>query len=255
MFCQQCGTSMPEAATACPSCSTPVARAGAAGPATGSAALAGTVKAAYGSGLAALKGFAGDPVGRLPSTYAALGEAQARRIGLTYGVLSALCFLLGGYLLFPFKDGLFDFLGFGGVMKCLLFAVIPFACVSGGSLAARRLLGAQGGPGGDVFVAGAALLPMSFAMVVNGLLGYEHAAAMGVVSIFAGVTAVLMLFSGYSRISALSERATTVAIPIVVLLTIWLGKSIASSVLEGGLGGGGMHGGFGNPGAMGFGGY
>ena len=57
----------------------------------------------------------------------------------------------------------------------------------------------------------------------------------------AGCTAVLMLFSGYSRISKLTERATTIAIPIVVVLVFWLGKTVASSVLGGG-GGGGMGG-------------
>lgn len=253
MFCQKCGTSMPETALACPGCNAPIARAGA-----GTAAMADTVKAAYGNGLAALKGFAADPVGRLPATYAALGDDQARRIGLTYGVVSVLCFLLGGYLMFPFKDGLFDFLGFGGVMKCILFGVIPFACVAAGSIATRKIFGGQGGTGGDLFIAGAALLPMSFAMVVNGLLGFENSGAIGAVSILAGCTAVLMLFSGYSRISKLTERATTLAIPIVVLLTIWLGKVIASSVLEGGFGGGRGMGGFDNAGLggmSGFGGY
>jgi len=242
MFCQKCGTSLAETAAACPSCSTPVLRGGAA-----SAAMADSVKAAYGSALAALKGFAADPVGRLPQTYAALGDDKARRIGLTYGVASVLGFLLGGYLMLPFRDGLFDFLGFGGVLKCVLFGVIPFAGLAAGSLAARKAFGGQGGLGGDLFVAGAALLPMSLAMVVNGLLGYEHAGAMGVISIFAGIAAVLMLFSGYSRIARLSERATTLAIPIVVVLTLWIGKSVAGSVLESGMGGMGGPG-YGNPG-------
>jgi hypothetical protein len=246
MFCQKCGTSMADTATACPSCQFP---SGAPVP----AAMADTVKAAYGSALAALKGFAADPVGRLQPTYAALGDEKARRIGITYGVASVIGFLLGGYLMLPFRDGLLDFLGFGGVMKCVLFGVIPFAGLAAGSMAARKVLGGQGGAGGDLFVAGAALLPVTLAMVVNGLLGYEHAGAMGLVSILAGTTAVLMLFAGYSRISRLSERATTLAIPIVVVLTLWLGKTIAGSVLEGGLSGGrmgGMGGGFGNSGGL-----
>jgi hypothetical protein len=242
---------MTEAATACPSCNTPVAKTGAAAT---SAAVADTVKAAYGSGLAALKSFASDPVGRLPATYAALGDDKAKRIGITYGVVSVLCFLLGGYLMFPFKDGLFDFLGFGGVMKCVLFGVLPFVCVAAGSMATRKVFGGQGGTGGDIFIAGAALLPMSFAMIVNGLLGYDNASAMGAVSLFAGCTSVLMLFSGYSRISKLTERATTIAIPIVVMLTIWLVKVIATSVLEGGFAGNRSMGGGGFDGFQGFGG-
>jgi hypothetical protein len=238
---------MADTAAACPSCNTPivVAQAGAAK----AAAVADTVKAAWGSAFGALKSFAGDPVGRLPATYAALGDDKARRVGITYGVASLVLFLFGGYLLLPFREGLFDFLGFGGMMKCLLFGILPFGGTVLGSLAVRKVFGGQGGGlGGDLFVSGAALLPISLAMPINGLLGYENYAVMAVLSLFAGITGVLMLFSGYSRISKLSERAATLAIPIVVVLVFWLGKTVASSVL----------GGSGNPGIpdfQGFGGY
>jgi hypothetical protein len=122
--------------------------------------MASSVKSAYGNALSALKGFLGDPVGRLPPTYESLGDGKARRIGLTYGVVSLLCFLLGGYLLIPFRDGLFGHLGVGGVLKAVVFAAIPFGCAALGGLATRKLFGGTGGgPGGDCFVAGAALLP------------------------------------------------------------------------------------------------
>ena len=231
MFCQQCGTSLPDAATACPSCSTPVTRA--APPPAAAARVASSVKAAYGNALSALKGFAGDPVGRLAPTYEALGDAKAFRIGLTYGVASMLCFLLGGYLLIPYKDNLFHNLGVGGVLRAIVFSAIPFACAALGSLATRKAFGGQGGgKGGDGFVAGAALLPASLAMVVNGLLGLERTGLATAISVFAGCTGVLMLFAGYSRVARLSERAATLAVPIVVVLAMWVGRSMASSVIE-----------------------
>ena len=235
MYCPQCGTSLPEAATACPSCSQPVAHtAPSPAPAPAAAArMASSVKSAYGNALSALKGFLGDPVGRLPPTYESLGDGKARRIGLTYGVVSMLCFLLGGYLLIPFKDGLFGHLGVGGVLKAVVFAAIPFGCAALGGLATRKLFGGTGGgPGGDCFVAGAALLPASAAMVVNGLLGLERTGLATALSVFAGCTGVLMLFSGYSRIARLSERAATLAVPLVVVLSLWVGRSMASSVIE-----------------------
>jgi hypothetical protein len=176
----------------------------------------------------------------LPATYEALGDAQAKKVGITYGVASVVLFLLGGYLLQPFGNDLFDILGFGGVMKCILFGVLPFGGTVLGSLGVRKVFGGQGGLGGDLFLSGAALLPISLAMPINGLLGYENYAVMAVLSLFAGITGVLMLFSGYSRISKLSERAATIAIPIVVVLVFWLAKTVASSVLGGG--GGGMGG-------------
>jgi hypothetical protein len=224
MFCPKCGSAMADDAAACPSCSTPVPRAA---PSRASA-MAGTVKAATSNGLAALKGFAGDPVGRLPQVYESLGEERALRIGLTYGVVSVLCFLLGGYLLFPFREGLLERLGVGGVLRGLLFAAIPFGCAVAGGLATRKVFG----KGGDVFVAGAALLPAALAMLANGILGLGHTGLATVISTFAGCTGVLMLFSGYSRVAKLSERAATLAVPIVVVLALWVGRSMASSVIE-----------------------
>jgi len=228
MFCQQCGIAMADDAGACPTCNTPVLRAAS----SRAAAMAGTVKAAYSNGLAALKGFAGDPVGRLPHVYESLGEQRALRIGITYGVVSVLCFLLGGYLLFPFKDGLFERLGFDGVLRGIVFAALPFGCAFVGGLATRKVFGGQGGTGGDCFVAGAALLPASFAIVLDGLLGLGHSGLATAISVFAGCTGVLMLFSGYSRVAKLSERAATLAVPIVVVLALWVGRGMASSVIE-----------------------
>jgi hypothetical protein len=229
MFCQQCGVSLAEGASACPSCSTPLSR-GAPAPV---ARMASTVKAAYGNAFAALKSFAGDPVGRLPQTYAALGESQALRIGITYGVVSMLCFLLGGYLLFPFKENLFEHLGVSGVLRGIVFSALPFACAVAGSLATRKVFGgAGGGKGGDCFVAGAALLPAALGLVVNGILGLGHTGMATAITVFAGCTGVLMLFSGYRGVARLSDRAATLAVPIVVVLSLWVGKSMASSVIE-----------------------
>jgi hypothetical protein len=41
-----------------------------------------------------------------------------------------------------------------------------------------------------------------------------------------------VLFSGYTRITKLSERAGALAVPIVVVLSAWLAKVIAASVLS-----------------------
>jgi len=238
MFCAQCGSSVAEGASACGSCHAPVAVLAGAGAGAATPSMAISVKSTFGSALGVLKGLAADPVGRLPASYEALGDAQARRIGLAYGAISLACFLLGGYLLLPFKEGLFDFLGFGGVLKCLLFGALPFACTALGSCAVRRALGGRGGgTGGDLFIAGVAVLPGSLAMLLSGLLGFENYTAITVISVFAGCTGTLILYCGFSRLSKLSERAATLAVPVVVVLALWLAKTVASSVLHGGFGG------------------
>jgi hypothetical protein len=109
------------------------------------------MKATSRDALAALKLIALDPVGGLPAAFATGGEAKALRTGVAFGVVSLVCFLLGGYLLLPsfVRQDLFEFLGFGGVMKSLLFGIVPFACTAIGSLAVRKVLGGQGALGSD----------------------------------------------------------------------------------------------------------
>jgi len=236
MFCSKCGTPMGDALVACPSCSHPMT--------TGAAFRAGAgaaVTSAAREALAAVRTFATDPVGGLPRAHEALGEARALRAGIALGAVSVACFLLGGYFLLPpfVREDLFEFLGFGGVMKSLFFAVVPFLATVIGGLGVRKLMGGQGALGGDCFIAGAALLPSSLAMAVSGMLGLANFGAIGVLGVFAGCTGVLMLFSGYTRISKLGERAGAVAVPIVVLLSMWLAKVLATSVITG-PGNGGM---------------
>jgi hypothetical protein len=232
MFCQKCGTAVAGSLTACPSCNTPLA-AFASG--AGSAAMADTVKATSRDALAAFKRLAGNPVGALPAVYESLGDAKALRAGVAFGVVSLVSFLLGGYLLLPdfFKEDLFEFLGFGGVMKCLLFGAVPFLCTAAGSVGVRKALGGRGALGADCFIAGAALLAPSLCMLLAGMLGAGNFEVIGILTVFAGCTAVLTLFSGYTRIAQLSERAGTLAVPLVLLLGAWLAKVLATSVLSG----------------------
>ncbi len=235
MFCQKCGSVLAETATACPSCSTPVAAATAARAGGSSAALAETLKASTRDAFAALRRFAGNPVGGLQPACASLGPAGALRTGLVFGLISLACFLLGGYLLLPpyFREDLLEFLGFGGVVKGLLFAAVPFLGTAAGGLALRRVFGGRGTLGSDCFTAGAALLPASAAMLLSGFLGHESFELIGVLAVFAGSIWILMLFAGLTRISQLSERVGAFGVPAAVLLTVWLAQVLAGSILDG----------------------
>ena len=48
-----------------------------------------------------------------------------------------------------------------------------------------------------------------------------------------------MLFAGLTRICKLSERAATVAVPLMLLVSVWLTKTIYFKMLESALSGGG----------------
>jgi hypothetical protein len=230
MFCQKCGTVVADTAVACLSCNTPIVSAGPARSAAG-----GALKAAGADALRALRSLAGNPIGALAPAYAELGDARALRAGTALGAGSLACFLLGGYLLLPpfVKEDLFEFLGFGGVLKCLAFASVPFVTVAAGSAAMRKVMGGANALGGDVFVAGASLLPVSLCVLLAGLLGLGNAEAVGLLAVFALCTATSMLFAGYTRVGKLGDRAGALAVPVVVVLSAWLAKVLATSVVSG----------------------
>ena len=63
-----------------------------------------------------------------------------------------------------------------------------------------------------------------------GVAGFQAIAALAV---FAGCVCILMLFSGSTRISKLTERAGSIAVPTGVILGTWLAKVLSTSVLSG----------------------
>ncbi|MCE9592996.1 MAG: hypothetical protein K8S98_02280 [Planctomycetes bacterium] len=238
MFCQKCGTANTDTATLCSSCATAF---GLAVP-TGSPAVTDTVKAASRDAFAAFKTLAANPVGALPAACATLGDAKALRSGVAFGVVSVLCFASAGPILLGVGgirlSDLYEQLGFGGVLKYLAFAAIPFVGLTLGSVGARKFLGGKSALGSDCFLAGAALLPASLCMLAASLLGFEHFELIGILAVFAMCLGVLMLYSGYTRITQLTERAASLSVPVVVLLTVWLAKLMLGKVLGGPSGGG-----------------
>ena len=95
MFCQKCGTQIPDNAVACSSCGVSAA---APNP---TALAADKVKVASKDALRAFKMFASNPVAGLSVAFESLGQARALGVGITFGALFSLCVLFGIYRLLP----------------------------------------------------------------------------------------------------------------------------------------------------------
>lgn len=243
MFCPKCGTQLPDGSIACSSCGTSFAagapRAGAA------AAVAGErMKAASSDALGAFKTFMGNPVGGLADAYNSLGPARALGVGITFGAVFAVCTILAVYRVMPFRPE-----GAGGFLRILLFAVVPFVALMVSALAVRTIFRGEGAVGSDSFLAGAALLPFGFLLIIASLLGVRNFEVTYYLSVFAVCLTILMLFAGITRIYKVSERGATLAIPIMLVATAWLSRVLYGMILNhgGGYGGGAdMFQGFGN---------
>jgi len=224
MFCPKCGTQVADGATTCSSCGTPIA------PAKSPAgAVADTVKIASQDALKAFKMFATNPVAGLSVAFEHLGPNRTLSVGVSFGVVFSLCILIGGYVALP---GWSRPRGVGGFLSSLVCALVPFVSLAGASLAARKAFRGEGDFGRDCFVAGASLLPFGLVVLLAGLLGFGNMEAVLVLLLFAVCITILMLFAGCTRIFKMSERAATIAIPLMLIASGWLSKIIYTVLLR-----------------------
>jgi GYF domain 2 len=187
--------------------------------------------------LTAFKILATNPVGGLPTAYESLGPSRAFGAGIAFGALSAILLLLVAYRvtsLFGFTHSI-DFF-----FKALLFSLVPFFSLWGASIATRMAFRGQGGFAQDCFIAGAAMLPIVLAGLIAFILGPNNPNAVTAVFVFALCLMVLMLFSGLTRISKISEQAASFAVPIVILIAAALSEWLFKSMMNAMMGGGGM---------------
>lgn len=199
------------------------------------------MKAASADAFGAFKTFMGNPVGGLADAYNALGPGKALGVGLTFGAVFAVCLLLSFYRVVP------EFLrptGVGGFFKLLVVAVVPFASMFVATIAVRSVFRGDGNVGSDSFLAGASLLPFGFIALIATILGAENLNIIQFLAIFGISVTILMLFAGLTRMYKISERMATIAVPVMLLITAWLSKTIYRMMLESAMGGGG---GGGNP--------
>lgn len=214
---------MEDTATAFTKCATPNEAAKSAGQ------VADKVKAASKDSLQAFLKFATDPVAGLSVAYESLGSSRALGAGLGFGAVFTLCVLAGTYRLIP------EFLrppGIGGFLKLLICAMVPFATLAGACAIARLVFHGKGSFSNDSFIAGASVLPFGFLMLVATILGAGNMEVIGALGVFALCLTILMLFAGCTRITMISERLATVAVPVMLMLSAWFSKIIYAAMIN-----------------------
>lgn len=227
MFCKQCGAQIEDTATSCAKCAAPT------GAANAAAAMTDKVKAASKDSLQAFLKFATDPVAGLSVAHESLGASRAMSVGISFGVVFSLCILLAAYRLIP--EGIRP-PGAGGFFRLLLCAVVPFVCLAGAGALARLVFRGKGGLSNDSFIAGAALLPLGCVMLLSTILGAGNFEVIGALTVFALCLTILMLFAGCTRITMMSERLATIAVPVMLLLSAWFTKVIYTAMINSAMG-------------------
>jgi hypothetical protein len=255
MFCLNCGQEIPNTAQWCPACGTqvtvrpPVATSGggtsgtetatapAPAPVSLSKHIGDEVKARSKDAWAGIKLFARSPVGGLPQSYANFEPARAMQVGVAFAIIYELSFFLGMYMMASRAAGIFGIgirvsdASVGDLLKLILVGLVPFASLVGAGVLARKMFHGTGVFAGDVYTAGASLLPLGLAVLVTAILGAANFEVIVVLFVFALSYNILMLYSGCSRIAGIPEAGAAPAVPVMLIVSAWLTKVIVVAML------------------------
>lgn len=183
------------------------------------------VSTLLGNTLKSLQCFMFNPVGGLFPAFTRLRPRQAIAVGFTFAIIANLCFVGGVYA------GWQDFLNKVSLFKLLSVGVVPFVSLGIISAIARGIFRKGGSGAGDIFLAGATLLPIGFVIFLSSVAKFLPAYTMLVLSVFASCYTILMLYSGCTQISNLSEKVAAFVVPVMLLLSGWLSYCVFTALL------------------------
>ncbi|MBI5395710.1 MAG: hypothetical protein HZA91_10475 [Verrucomicrobia bacterium] len=223
MFCQKCGKEIGSELKSCPHCNHAVA---------GGNPLAGLkdkTKVASKDALKSLRLLVVNPVGGLAAAFESLDPGRALGVGIAFGVVFVVCVVLGGYMSLPTWIRPNDWSTYSKAIFC---AAVSFAGTVAGSALARKLFKGDGGWNADVFTVGASLLPVALYVFIGGVLGFGNYQILLVLGVFAVCLTVMVLHAGCCRILKLSEKAATLAVPLILIVGCGVGKMICAAILQ-----------------------
>jgi hypothetical protein len=235
MFCVSCGAALADGLRFCDGCGTEVNR-------TAPAAAALTdqigreVKARSRDAWQGIKLFARSPVGGLPESFSLFDERRAIQVGIAFAVLYEITLFLAGLIFRSKTETLLGvMLPIGELtatqlLKLVVLGLVPFASLVMAGTLARHIFRGEGPFAGDVYTAGAVLLPSGFLALLAALLGAANVEVILVLALFALTYSILMLYAGCSRIGGISEAGAAPAVPIILLASAWITKIIVVAV-------------------------
>ncbi|MCA1991638.1 MAG: tetratricopeptide repeat protein [Coleofasciculus sp. S288] len=190
----------------------------------GSGIFAG-IKSVLDAAVKAFSTFILNPAGGLLPAFASLEKREAISVGIIFAIIADLCFVATIYL------GWQDLLREASIITLLLVGFVPFVSLATGSAIARGIFRHSGSFAGDIFLAGASLLPLSFLIILSGISSVLPKNTMPVLTVFVSCYTVLTLYTGCTQISNLSEKAAAFMVPVILLVSGWLSYYAFSSML------------------------
>lgn len=257
MFCRNCGKTLPADAKVCPGCGTLMIKpepsdnadsspsrgtsaAAAAAPALAQVdlgrAIGHEVRARSKDAWEGIKLLAKSPVGGLQESFEMFEVSRAMAVGLVFGLVYELLLFLALYHAADKTASMFGVgaptgdLTVGVAIKLIFIGAVPFITLAVAGLIARSIFRGKGSFAGDLYIAGASLLPIGICVFVDSFLGPANIEVIAALTVFAVAYTVLMLYAGCSRISGIPETGAAPAVPIMLILSVWLTKIVISAI-------------------------
>lgn len=158
-----------------------------------------------------------NPVGALPEAYRSLAPTQAIGVGVVFAVVAVVCLMISGQSAAALIGGL-GIPGFKGFLLGLGTTLGMAAGIALGSWLCRLLLRGEGNLAFDIFIGGAALLPIGIGVLVSYLLGVIGIGfPIGALPTLIGFSlTILVIFTGLGRIAGIKEGLSSYLVAAVL---------------------------------------
>ncbi|MGE4073335.1 MAG: hypothetical protein AB7E72_19360 [Lysobacterales bacterium] len=148
-----------------------------------------------------------NPVGALPEAYRDLEAPQAIGVGLVFAVVAVVCLLVSGGGALSMVGGGMMSMGFKGFLVGLGTTLGAAVGIGAGSWLSRLIFRGEGNLAFDIFIGGAALLPIGLGTLVTYLLSVVGIGGpIGQLPLLVGMSLmVLVVFTGLARVAGIKE--------------------------------------------------
>ncbi|MCL6482348.1 MAG: zinc ribbon domain-containing protein [Firmicutes bacterium] len=240
MLCKACGRALADNQRFCDSCGTAVNDGGSGGATPLAQQLRSEVKARSLDAWQGVKLFAKSPVGGLPESFALFDDRRAIQVGIVFAIAYEVAVLLGALIFKSRTEALL-----GGIIpvgqlvgdltvkqlfKVLFLGLVPFVSLIAACSLARVIFRGAGRIAGDVYTAGAVVLPTGLLVLLASLLGAANVEVIAILFLFALTYSILILYAGCSRIGGISEAGAAPAVPIILVLSAWITKILVTAL-------------------------
>ncbi len=160
-----------------------------------------------------VKTFMPNPIGGLLPAFAKLEQKRALNVAVLFCLIFEVCFVIGISLILQRLDGA----NHTGFLLLIIIGIIPFVNLTVTSGFARLIFKTNGSLTGDLFVAGASLLPLGLLVLISGVL--NNWVISFILAMFAFCYTILIMYSGCQKISNISEEKSALTVPIMLLVS------------------------------------